>query len=91
MSVPIFRRDMTLPYWWSTDLDYTLLGMVCEYGCTQWKKCAGDARLKGPEKESMVLPPKVNGTFFKNAFIFSPSHTITIYHSSFAIHCKLYR
>lgn len=60
-QVPIFRRDMSMPFWWTLDMDIDLLRLILIHGCGNWKKFLVEPLLAGPSVETMQIPPKVNG------------------------------
>ena len=62
-SVPSFRREMTMPVWWTVEQDILLLRAVLEgqYGWAQWRKISLDSRLCSAPFD-FVMPPKPQGT-----------------------------
>lgn len=61
LDIPIFKRDMTMPFWWTLDMDYDLMRLLLVHGHGQWKKLIADTALAGPTPDTMQVPPKVNG------------------------------
>ncbi len=52
---------MSMPYWWTLDMDIELLQsvLVCGYG--NWKKLLQESALLPPAEGTSQVPPKVNG------------------------------
>lgn len=61
-DVPSFRRDLTLPVWWTLQHDVQLLRLCLEVGYGQWKKIVGDERIANAPAD-FEMPPKINGEF----------------------------
>jgi hypothetical protein len=59
-DVPVFRRDLTLPVWWTLQHDVKLLRLCIEIGYGHWKKIVGDERIANAPAD-FEMPPKVNG------------------------------
>lgn len=59
-NVPGFKRDMTMPVWWTLDHDVSLLKLCLIHGYGSWKPITVDPIVSNAP-EDFVMPPKVNG------------------------------
>jgi hypothetical protein len=59
-NVPSYRRDMTMPVWWTMDHDVSLLKLCLSHGYGSWKLIVLDP-LVNTTPDDFVMPPRVNG------------------------------
>lgn len=60
-DVPTFRRDTTMPVWWTLQHDLELLKMCLVVGLNQWKKLIAEP-LMSTAPADFEMPPKTHGT-----------------------------
>jgi hypothetical protein len=68
-NVPLFRRDATMPVWWTLTHDVNLLRLCLTYGYGSWKTLIVDS-LVNTAPADFVIPPKVNGRFLVYIYSF---------------------
>lgn len=60
-DVPSFRRDSSMPVWWTLQHDLELLRLCLTLGLNQWKKLLAEP-LMSTAPADFEMPPKAHGT-----------------------------